>query len=390
MRSKTSRSALIVLTVIILVVTIFLYNRQALFITRPMEQVEIKGFNLTDSRSSFAATTIGPSYAVDAQTSKILLLFWSLVFGKRANKNHVWEKGSEPGQCSVDCELTDDRSRSKEASAFVVHARDPYPLPSNKSVPWVLFTQENPVHTPVLKNPKYVSQFNLSTSYRLDSDFPTSLFTKPNLVPPVPFQNKTGGVMAAFTNCEPVRTAYLKELMKFISVDSYGGCLKNKQGLNRRYQGDFKTAKTNLERSYKFVIVFFNQDCDYFVDDQILHAFNAGSVPVVMSTEKIDEFLPGNLKNAIINVRHFKSPKLLADRLKFLMDNELEYNKYLKWKVLGLGNIRDTVIGKFWSINPIDVWCHICESVARRRWHREGLQTDLCEARKYESWGLRP
>ena len=154
-----------------------------------------------------------------------------------------------------------------------------------------------------------MSQFHLLRSYRLDSDFPTPLFKKPNLDPPVSFSNKTGGIIAAFSNCERVRTEYLRQLMKYVPVDSYGDCLHNKDGLTARYKLDFKDLKSKPQRMYKFAITFFNQDCDYFVDDQILHALNAGSVPIVMSTDKIYEFLPGNLKNAIINVRFQNSAR---------------------------------------------------------------------------------
>ena len=128
-----------------------------------------------------------------------------------------------------------------------------------------------------------MSQFHLLRSYRLDSDFPTPLFRKPNLDPPVPFSNKTGGITAAFSNCERVRTDYFRQLMKYVPVDSYGGCLHDKNRLTPRYKSDFKALKSKLQRTYEFSITFFNQDCDYFVDDQILHALNAGFVPVVLN-----------------------------------------------------------------------------------------------------------
>ena len=323
------------------------------------------------------------------QDEKIVLLFWSKLWGKPAKISEgVWEKGNERGQCPVACEVTTNRSRINEAKAFIVHARDPKPLPPSKHIPWVLTTLENPVYTGVLKSAEYMSQFHLLRSYRLDSDFPTPAFKKPKLDSPIAFENKTGGIMAAFSNCERVRTAYLRELMKYIKVDSYGGCLHNKNGLAKRYSGDFKKIKQNLERSYKFIIVFFNQDCDYFVDDQILHALNAGAVPIVMSTDKIYEFLPGNLKNAIVNVRDFKSPKDLADRLKFLMGNKTEYNKFLEWKTKGLGDINNTVIGQYWN-RKFGHWCQICEAVAQGKWHKEGLKPHTCKAREYKDWGIR-
>ena len=137
--------------------------------------------------------------------------------------------------------------------------------------------------------------------------------------------------MAAFSNCEPVRTEYMRQLMDFVQVDCYGACLKNKDDLAGIYDSgkgkSFKQLKTELAKRYKFTLVFFNQDCDYFVDDQLAHALDAGSVPVVMSTDKLDEFLPGNLRYSVIKVRDFKSPKHLVDYPKVLDMNETEYKK---------------------------------------------------------------
>ena len=96
---------------------------------------------------------------------KIVLLFWSKLWGKPAKRTEgLLEKGNERGQCPVACEVTSNRERIKEAHALIVHARDPYPLPPTKDVPWILTTLENPVYTPVLRNPKYMSQFRLLRS----------------------------------------------------------------------------------------------------------------------------------------------------------------------------------------------------------------------------------
>ncbi|XP_028394841.1 alpha-(1,3)-fucosyltransferase B-like [Dendronephthya gigantea] len=324
-------------------------------------------------------------YAVD---EKIVLLFWSNLWGVPAKRSEGFlEKGNDGGKCPVACEVTSNHSRIKDSHAFVVHARDPYPLPPNKDIPWVLTSLENPVYTPVLKNPAYMSQFHLLRSYRLDSDFPTPAFTKPSLDLPIPFKNKTGGIMVAFSNCERVRTEYLRQLMKFIKIDSYGGCLRNKKGLIERYGADFKKKKLFLQKSYKFAITFFNQDCDYFVDDQILHALNAGAVPIVMSTDKIYDFLPGNLRNSIVNVRDFKNPADLAEHLKFLMNNETEYNKYLEWKTKGLGDISGTIIGSYWN-RKFNHWCQVCQAIAQKKWHKQGLKVDECQPRQYNTWGI--
>ncbi|KAJ7387002.1 hypothetical protein OS493_003965 [Desmophyllum pertusum] len=252
------------------------------------------------------------------QTKPWLIIYWSTYFQKQLHISIVWKKG----ECPVPCEVTSDRSRASDAKGFIVHARDSHMIPPTESVPWILLTQENPVYTSSLTNAKFMSKFKLLRSYRLDSDFPDSTFWMPSVAPPLPFKDKDGLIMAAFSNCEPVRTEYMRQLMKFVQVDSYGACLKNKNGLVRRYGTqngkDFRDVKAELAKKYKFTLVFFNQDCDYFVDAQLTHALHAGSVPVVMSTNKLDEFLPGNLRHSVIKVRDFRSPRHLADYLNIL------------------------------------------------------------------------
>ena len=255
-------------------------------------------------RNPTSVETVGFTSNIENSTDiSWLIIFWSTLY-KRVPKS--WEGTWKRGDCPVACELTVDHSRVNEANAFVVSARDPHMMPPTHSVPWILMTRENPVYTPTLRNPGFMSKFNLLQSYRLDSDFPFPTFNEPNLKAPVSFSNKAGLIFAAFSNCEKVRIEYMRQLMKFVTVDSYGGCLRNKQDLVKRYGENYKLTKSELARKYKFTLVFFNQDCDYFVDDQLTHALNAGSVPVVMGTDKLDEFLPGNLRNAVIKVRDFK------------------------------------------------------------------------------------
>ena len=322
------------------------------------------------------------------QTKTWLVVYWSTFFGIRLRLQEKWPKG----ECPVPCELTSNISRAKEADGFVVHARDPRPLPPIQSVPWILQTRENPVYTPVLKDSSYMSRFNLLKGYRLDSDFPDPSVLLPDLTPPIPFKNKTGLIMAALSNCEPVRTEYMRQLMKFVQVDSYGACLKNKPDLVGRYGTDkginYRDAKSILSRRYKFTLVFFNQDCDYFVDAQLYDAWRAGSVPIVMATDKLDEFLPGPyLNHSVIKVRDFKSPERLADYIKYLSNNETEYNRYLEWKWKGYGDITGTAIGDYW-MPKYPLYCQVCVALSEGRAHKNGLKPITCEARRFEDWGI--
>ena len=323
------------------------------------------------------------------QTDRWLIVFWSTIFGKQPDIELKWNKSD----CPVACQVTSDHSRACDADGFVVHARDSHMIPPTESVPWILYTQENPIYTSVMNDAKFMSRFKLLVSYRLDYDFPWPSFHMPNATPPLRFKEKTKLIMAAFSNCEPVRTEYMRQLMKFVQVDSYGDCLRNKHGLVERYGSrngsNFLELKTELAKQYKFTLVFFNQDCDYFVDAQLNHALNAGSIPVVMSTDKLDEFLPGNLRHSVIKVRDFRTPKDLSDYLKYLSRNETEYNKYLSWKLEGIENITGTAIENVWK-PKYPLYCQICVALSQGRIHEKGLEPIPCKARAYEDWGITP
>ena len=68
-------------------------------------------------------STIAPT--PKEKIESVLIVFWSTVFGTRIKLNESWKRG----QCPVECTVTSDISRAKDASTFIVHARDPHPLP---------------------------------------------------------------------------------------------------------------------------------------------------------------------------------------------------------------------------------------------------------------------
>lgn len=360
------------------ILSMFLWHLEPTFFSK--ENGAVEQFSMTNPQKRKLEES-------DNYTKPWLIVYWSTYFGQDLKIQLFWKTG----ECPVPCEVTSDRSRASEANGFIVHARDSEMTPPSESVPWILYTQENPVYTPVLRNAKFMSKFKMLSSYRLDSDFPDPSYTMPELTAPIPFKKKTGFIFAVFSHCEDVRTEYLKQLMQFVQVDSYGKCLRNKKDLVERYGSvkgkNFKQLKTELARKYKFTLVFFNQDCDYFVDDQLSHALDAGSVPVVMGTDKLDEFLPGNLQDSVIKVRDFKNAKLLAEHLKNVNNNETEYNKYLGWKWKGIGNISGTVIGSHWK-QTYPLYCQMCVALSEGRIHNEGLKIDNCTARTFEDWGI--
>ena len=319
---------------------------------------------------------------------KIVIIYWTKLFKRppRLSSRYAWPFFYAGDNCPTPCELTTDKRRVHEASALVVHARNAGEIPPTiyKNLTWILHSNENPTNAPKFRDTTFMGQFNFSATYRLDSDFPCPEFVKPKLDPPVPFSERKGLVIVAYSNCEPVRTRYIAELMKHIQVDSYGKCLKNKDGLVKRNVKDSRQTLIKLQRSYKFAIVFPNADCDYYLTEKIYGALSAGAVPLWLGTDRIDEVLKwGNLKHAVIKVKDFDSPKALAEFLLKLAENEAEYNKYLKWKYEGFQfpkEYYESAIGQWWDGLPL--YCRVCMRVAVDPRGHQGLPVDKCDGKQ--------
>ena len=243
-----------------------------------------------------------------------------------------------------------------------------------------------------MQSAQIMSKFNFYLSYRLDADFPLTLFSKPTLKPlPVPFHKKHRvAAVALYSHCEAIRTAYLVKLMRHFPVHSYGGCLHNvdlPENVSPRGSSNFAETSMELYKSYKFTIVFMNSDCDYFVDEKLYHALSAGSVPVFIGTDKIREFLPGYLREAVIEVRDFATPKLLATYLNRLAKDEVAYSRYLRWKYEGYDfprNYSRSVIGKVWDGLP--PFCKICMALHSGKKGKNGLAVETCARRNLSYW----
>lgn len=112
-------------------------------------------------------------------------------------------------------------------------------------------------------------------------------------------------VVMFLSNCKSnnMRNTYIEELMKYIPIDSYGKCYRNKE-IPAHLQGlSWETIKWEIMSQYKFVIAFENTDTEDYVTEKLFHAFYAKTIPIYMGAPNVDEFLPS--QKSIINVRDF-------------------------------------------------------------------------------------
>jgi len=74
--------------------------------------------------------------------------------------------------------------------------------------------------------------------------------------------------------------------------------------------------------------------------------------------------------------------------LKYLSGNETAFNEYLKWKEIGIGDMGNTTIGRWWK-QKYPLFCQVCMRLSQGNLH-PGLDIDTCRPREYKDWNLLP
>ncbi|XP_061541457.1 alpha-(1,3)-fucosyltransferase 11 isoform X3 [Phycodurus eques] len=169
------------------------------------------------------------------------------------------------------------------------------------------------------------------------------------------------------------RDRYVRELMKYIEVDSYGKCLNNK-ALPAHLE-DTSTA-TGEEASfmrfvgrYKFHLALENGHCQDYMTEKLWRPLRQGCVPVYRGSPVVADWMPNN--HSIIIIDDFPSPKALASFLKFLDENDNEYAKYLAFKnIHSVTNthLLEALETREWGVNDMSkpnylngFECYVCD-----------------------------
>lgn len=162
------------------------------------------------------------------------------------------------------------------------------------------------------------------------------------------------------------RQYIVKEMMKYLQVDSYGIDLNN-----RKWPKNIsKNNKIEIYKKYKFCLAIENSIItwkigdkyqassinDDYVTEKLIDCFISGSIPIYFGPKNINLFLPH--PDSIINFSSFSSIKSLADYVIRIMNNNSLLEKHIKW----YNNISKEWINRFklkFSFN----YCKICNYV---------------------------
>lgn len=294
------------------------------------------------------------------------------------------------------CYSTVDRSPNVMADqrtrGFLFYGTDvdPFdlPLPRLKHHEWALIHEESPLNNYMLSHYALIRLFNHTSTFRRESDYPIStqaihqldylIRRKPISTAQKNEEKKSRGLASVVyvqSHCDVPsdRDSYVKELMKYIDIDSYGSCLHNKD-LPEKLQNPAETfeadAFLDLLSVYKFNLAFENAYCNDYMTEKIMRPLHIGVVPIYKGSPVVQDWMPNN--HSVILVDDFKSPKELADFIKHLDENDEEYEKYLEYKRTGITNsfLLDHLQNREWSVGSKDFFhgfeCHVCKQLVMR------------------------
>ncbi|KAK8779138.1 hypothetical protein V5799_019522 [Amblyomma americanum] len=223
------------------------------------------------------------------------------------------------------------------------------PLPRKNNHDWALLHEESPKNNFVFCMPNILPWFNHTATFRRSSDLPLTLqylndiadlTSKEFFVETASKETvKTNLSLVAYVQSDcntPIeRDAFVFELMKYISVDSYGKCIHNKD-LPKELASAMEAMDNkhfwHLLANYKFHIAIENYACEDYITEKLWRPLIVGSVPIYFGSPSVVDWLPNNVDSAIL-VDNYSGPEDLAKAIKKIDGNSQLYESFLGHKI---------------------------------------------------------
>lgn len=258
-----------------------------------------------------------------------------------------------------------------------------FPLPRNEQIPWAIFHEESPKNYGPILFKETQDLFNITSTFSQNSDFPITLqyFGNLSLLTDKKyfislkdknlFLKQHSPVLYIQSDCDtPIgRDYFVEELSKYIQVDSYGKCMKNKEfptGLSELYPLDvYNEEFMKFIAQYKFIISIENAVCEDYVTEKFWRPLIVGSIPIYLGATNIKDWMPN--QNSAILVTNFKDVQSLAEFIKYVNQNDILYNSFLVHKTLE--RIENNLLkSQILTDHPItDFECYVCKQMQERR-----------------------
>lgn len=239
---------------------------------------------------------------LNANSEKKIILFWNPFFSNRFYYYEGDDSFKKHGCPVTNCQTTIDKNRSSEADYVVVHMRNGidqnFPKYRPASQRWIFLLYESPMHASDMK--KYNNFFNLTATYRINSDF-SSIYQgtgmkwekNPKFEQNSNFYDKKKHFSSALiSNCDPSskRLSYIKEMKKYIDVDLYGRCGKPCPKTNQKGE-KITDCREFAKNNYKFFFSFENSLCKDYVTEKFFLILKSNIIPVVRGRADYDHYV---------------------------------------------------------------------------------------------------
>jgi hypothetical protein len=276
-------------------------------------------------------------------TKKILILY-------PAREIYLYDEKTFLANCPItNCEISRNWSYLKDSDLVLVQTgyymnRSDFP-PKNMSskTRLVYLTAESMVHTysPFFK--KLNGVFNLTATFKFDSDFVSMYYSKigfkwqlnKTFDPNHDFlSGKTNLAYILLSNCYSHSNRYvlIKEMRKYAPIGMIGKCNNISCNITNENQYNFnhsRECRRKMSPKYMFMLAFENSLCEDYITEKFYDSLLFDIVPVVYGAGDYTKWIP---KSAYIDVRDFKSVPDLVNYMLYLSKNATAYNSYFSWK----------------------------------------------------------
>ena len=130
--------------------------------------------------------------------------------------------------------------------------------------------------------------------------------------------SKRKGIALFLSDCSfQWRTRYIRELMRYVNIDSYGRCFHNTQEPSSRENG---YSMVDIASTYRMVVTFENTIQTDYITEKIVLVYLSGAIPVYWGPPEIYSWVPGN--HSFIDASKFSGPQELAAYLKSVEESD--------------------------------------------------------------------
>ncbi|XP_037068902.1 alpha-(1,3)-fucosyltransferase 7-like [Pollicipes pollicipes] len=317
-----------------------------------------------------------------------LVLYWTPVFHAAVNGD-----GMKPfAHCPVNnCVGTNDRRFLSRARAVLFHGYDisMWDVPHERTVDqlYVFWSHEAPPMLNVAFG-ALNSAFNLTMTYRLDSDVVSPYFevirrnrsatvapaegagpTASGAPTPPGGPEPTVAWVASHCTTPSRREQYVAELQRYLPVHVFGACGTRECG-DPAKRRDTLACFRQLVGNYTFYLAFENSLCRDYITEKLFRALQVGLVPVVRGAPRAS-YAAVAPPDSFVHVDDFAGPRELAAHLRHLARNASALTRLTAW--------RDS-----FTVRPVEGWCRLCARMLQpdgpvparyddlRRWWNDG------------------